>query len=92
MIITIVAGPGEGKSGTAYWLAEQLKKQGATNVIVHDSDTTAETDALIKENYKQIVSFIAKKQDFHIVTKQKHREITDKSLVSSFEKTGIFQI
>ena len=90
MVIAIVAGPGEGKSGTAYWLTELLRKLGA-NVTIHDSETTAETDAQIKENVERIMKFVLKTQKIHVVTKLKSKDVTDKALVSSLQKAGVLE-
>jgi ABC-type transport system involved in cytochrome bd biosynthesis fused ATPase/permease subunit len=91
MVIAIVAGPGEGKSGLALWLAERLKKHGASRVTIHDIDTTPETDAQVRDNFEKIVDHVAISQDIHIVTKLKRRETTDKTLVASLEKAGVIE-
>jgi len=86
MVITIVAGPGEGKSGLALWLSEQLKKRGAKQVRIHDDDTTVDMDAQVRENYEKIVDYVATTQTIDIITKQKLRGATDHMIISEFNK------
>ena len=86
MVITIVAGPQEGKSGLAYWLSEQLKKYNA-NVTIHDSETTPDAAVQIQENYEKIAVYVAKTQDIHIITKPRPRTKTDQGIVSDLKKS-----
>jgi hypothetical protein len=83
MVITIAAGPREGKSGTAYWLAEQLKKHGADRVVITDDETTEEQAALVRENYENIVKLTAKAQEIKIVTKLKTKNDVDTTIADS---------
>jgi hypothetical protein len=91
MVITIVAGPGEGKSGTAYWLREQLKKLGVDHVVLHDNDTTEEHVIQIRENYNRIMGCVVKSQTVHLVTKQRHPNDSDLGIVHNLSKQDWFK-
>jgi hypothetical protein len=91
MVITIIAGPGEGKSGTAYWLSEQLSKLGISDVVIHDNDLTSEHVEEIRENYLRIMANAVKPQTIHIVTKQRKRGDRDSDIVSNLLKQDWFK-
>lgn len=89
MIITIVAGPGEGKSGMACWLSEQLSKYGAS-VIIHDNEITADNMAEVRENYEKITKYVAKTQQVHVVTRLRPKSQTDANILTTMKKSGVF--
>jgi hypothetical protein len=83
MVIIVVAGPQEGKSGAAYWLSEQLKKLGAQQVIVHDNDTTSENYSQVIDNNERIMSHVVVQQPIHIVTKQRPKNRNDANIAEA---------
>ena len=89
MIITIVAGPNEGKSGLAYWLSEMLRKYGA-EVTVHD-DTTDEAMTQIRENFEKITIWVAQTQPVHVVTRLRKKDHTDVHILSKLKRSGVFE-
>jgi hypothetical protein len=92
MVITIVAGPNEGKSGAAYWLMQELKKLGAKNVVNHDTVIREEDMAGIRENYPRIMDVVVKPQTIHIVTKLRENGDVDKDVVSHLGRHGCFKL
>jgi hypothetical protein len=90
MIITVVAGAGKGKSGAAHWLAEKLKSLGATQVTIHDADTTEEQALAVAENYEKIMKLAVIPQHIHIVTKQSNK-LSEHEVLSKITGKDYFQ-
>lgn len=84
MVILIVGGVGEGKSGTAHWLRAQLKKLGA-EATLDDGNINEEQYKLISKNYDLIMASIVAQKKIHIVTKQSG-QVTDKSFMKLLSK------